>query len=170
LINTSTEYKQKILNNREFITTVNIELLGGTILELAHADIEIGGLSITDTVSDSSSFTVGGAIIDKITLVLNNSTRKFDTYDFNFAKIYPFVGLQLSSSVENLQKGEFHVDSATAIGSIIVITGFTKMRNFDKPFINLQLTFPMTNGQLVSEICSFCNVPLASANFPIMIL
>ena len=58
------------------------------------------GLSIEDNVSGTDSFDVGSAIINQLTLKLDNTDERYNAYNFDGAKITVKIGLQLSKTVE----------------------------------------------------------------------
>ena len=110
MINTSNEYKQVISGSRVFYGNAEITLANDTILDLTNADIV--SLKIDDSTSRSGSFQIGSAIINKLTLVINNDKGQFNNYDFTDAIIRPSIGLQLSETIETLRKGVFTVDES----------------------------------------------------------
>ena len=165
MINVSKEYEQKILGERVFYAGGKIILEDSTELALSNSNIMYGGFSFDDGVSSESSFDIGSAIINKLEIILDNSKFTYDTYDFTNAVIIPTIGLQLSSTIETLQKGRFNVDTAVKVGSTIVITAYDNMVKFDVPFSKITQTYPCSALTLLNNICSHCGVTLSTQSF-----
>jgi len=165
MVNTSTEYQNKISGDRKFYLYADITLSDGTVLNLDDTDIMQGGMEFEDAVSGTEYFQVGAAIINKNTITLNNYKGKFDNYDFTDATVVPYVGLQLSSTVEKLKKGYFTVDEPNAVGNIITLESLDNMVKFEKPFKDVALIFPTTAGFVLTAICNYCGVEIATPEF-----
>jgi hypothetical protein len=164
MINTSNEYKQVILgDNRKFYGGATITLLDGTILTLDNT--KITSIKIDDATSQSGQFSIGSAIINRLTLAINNMDDEYSDYDFTDAVIRPTIGLQLSSTIETLQKGVFTADDPKVIGSRINISARDNMSKFDKPFKDVVQAFPCTAQILLSSVCLHCGVVLATNTF-----
>lgn len=165
MINTSNEFDNSIMQDRKFLLSSKITLADNTILELGDSDIMQGGMEFEDAVSGNGSFQIGCAIINKNTLTLNNTDGKFDAYDFTGATIIPYVGLQLSQTVEKLKKGFFTVDESKAIGGLIRLESLDNMHKFERPFKEVTINFPTTAINLLTTICSHCGIILATPTF-----
>jgi hypothetical protein len=163
MINTSMEYRQYITGVRQFYSYAQITLADDTVLNLNNTHII--NLKIDDAVSQSNSFTVGAAIINKLTLAIDNSNEQFSQYDFYDAVIRPSIGLQLSATIETLNKGVFSVDTANTVGSTIVITALDNMHYFDSDYSDSTQTYPATIYQITSEICTRHGLTLATSTF-----
>ena len=74
----------------------DITLVDGTVLNLKDKDIWTDSFSIEDAVSGTSSFDIGAAIINKLTLSINNIYEEYSEYDFTGAVVVPYIGLELS--------------------------------------------------------------------------
>lgn len=165
MINTSNEYKQKIRQNRIFEPIATITLADATVLNLVKSDFMENGITISDGVSESGKFTIGSAIINSLTLVLNNFSGKFDLYDFDGAVIRPSIGLKLSTTTEYIPKGVFTVDEATTSGSTIIITAYDNMIKFDRLLSEAALPYPITALAMLQAICTHCGVSLLTTDF-----
>lgn len=163
MINTSNEYKSLIRRNRKFIPKASLTLADSTVLNLEPGDIMQGGLKIEDSVGDKVA--LGTAIINKCSLTLNNFSGKFNAYDFSGAVTRPYVGLQLSETVEYLAKGVFTTDRPVVNGSIIILEALDNMSKFDTEFSAVQISFPCTALQLLQAVCVHCGVSLATVSF-----
>ena len=165
MINTSNEYDNKIMDDRVFILNADITLSDNTVLKLDDTDIIQGGMEFEDATSGTSSFQIGAAIINKHILTIQNFDGKFDTYDFTGATVIPYVGLQLSETVESLKKGFYTVDEPNAVGGIISLECLDNMHKFERPFKEVTLNFPTTAGNALQVICIYCGVSLATTTF-----
>ena len=164
MINTSNEFKQIVSGqDRKFYGNATITLLDGTVLTLDNS--RIIDLKVDDGTSQRGEFTIGSAIINKLTLTIDNLDESYSNYDFTDAVIRPTVGLQLSSTIETLQKGVFIADYPKAIGSTITITALDNMNKFDTKFSNVAITFPCTALQLLQAVTLHFQVSLATSTF-----
>ena len=169
---TTDRFKQNIYEKGYLTAKANVTFRSGAILELTDDDLMEGGLSIDDSVGDSSSFEVGGAVINKCTLILNNFEHKFDKYDFAAAEFVVFVGFVLedpetgTESTEWIQKGVYTTDTAKTSENVITVEALDRMALFDKSYAHSHLVYPATLREIVLDACQVCGVPLQSTNFP----
>lgn len=160
MINVSNEFKEIVSgNDRTFYASAEITLNDNTVLNLDNS--QLSGLKI----DDGGKFGLGTAIINKLTLSINNLNDEFSDYDFTDAIIRPSIGLQLSETIETLHKGVFVAENPKAIGSIIHITAFDNMIKFDRPFSEVSQVFPCTIRDLLITVCNHCGVSLATSTF-----
>jgi hypothetical protein len=166
MINVSNEYKEAIRKSgkKQYGGAV-ITLKDDTELILDNSNIMENGISIKDGTSASNSFHIGSATINELTLNIANFDGAFNEYDFTDAVIRPTVGLQLSETIETLNKGVFIVEDPRSIGGMIVITALDNMAKFDVPFSDVTISFPCTAITLLNAVCLRCGVSLASAIF-----
>lgn len=165
MINVSNEYKNSIQENRKFVMKATITLEDNTVLEVNDEDIFQGGMSFDEAVSGMGDFQVGSAIIGKHKLTLDNSDGKFDTYEFANAEVVPFVGLELSETTEYLKKGVYIVDDYTFNGNIINLECLDNMHKFERPFSEVNVSFPITAIGLLQAISTRCGVSIATISF-----
>lgn len=164
MINVSNEFNSVVNGqNRTFYGGAEITLFDGTVLNLDNS--QIIGLKIDDATSQSGQFTIGSAIINKLTLSINNLYDEFSDYDFTGAIIRPSVGLQLSETIETLSKGVFTADDPQVRSSVIALTALDNMAKFDKPFSGVTQIFPCTALTLLNSVCTYCGVVLATTTF-----
>ncbi|MBU9745739.1 hypothetical protein KTH81_18095 [Lachnospiraceae bacterium ASD3451] len=165
MLNTSTQYQQALYeDHREFLSKASIELEDGTILDLSSAEIMQGGIKIVDGVSGNGSFDIGSAIINKLTLNINNIYDTYSTYNFTNAIISVFIGLKLQDHIEWLKKGVYIADDPTCVSGIITLEALDYMSKFDRLFNN-NITYPATLQTIINSCCSQCGVILASGHF-----
>lgn len=87
MLNASVEYRQRLAEDkRNFLGYVTLNLADGTALNLTNAELWSGGIKIEDAVSGDSEFQIGAAIINKLTLTINNMYDDFSAYDFTDVK------------------------------------------------------------------------------------
>ena len=166
MINVSNEYEITIKESgRKQYAGAEIELADGTILTLDNSNIMKNGLQIKDGTSGTSSFDIGSAIINQCTLLIANFESQYSDYDFTDAVIRPSLGLQLSETIETVNKGVFTVDESKMVGSTIQIVAFDNMAKFEKPFSDVSVSFPITAFDLLYAICVHCGVSLATSSF-----
>lgn len=168
---TTDRFKQNIYEKGYLTAKAKVTFRSGAILEITDDDLMEGGLSIDDSVGDSSSFEVGGAVINKCTLILNNFEHKFDKYDFAGAEFVVFVGFVLedpeteTESTEWIQKGVYTTDTAKTSENVITVECLDSMALFDKSYSYSRLAYPATLREIVLDACEVCGVPLQNTNF-----
>lgn len=165
MINTSNEYKTVIKGARNMYADVSIVFRDGTKLPVDQDGL--WGLSIEDNVSGTDSFDVGSAIINQLTLKLDNTDERYNAYNFDRAKITVKIGLQLSKTVEWLNKGVFTADPGEYTGDTITVKAYDNMKKFDRKYSESKLVYPATLGSIVRDACSVCGVSLSTTSFPL---
>lgn len=165
MINTSNEYKTVIKGARNMYADVSIVFRDGTKLPVDQDGL--WGLSVEDNVSGTDSFDVGSAIINQLTLKLDNTDERYNAYNFDGAKITVKIGLQLSKTVEWLNKGVFTADPGEYTGDTITVKAYDNMKKFDRKYSESKLVYPATLGSIVRDACSVCGVSLSTTSFPL---
>ncbi len=167
MLNISTKFKSELYNDhRDYLCYADITLADGTVLNLKNEDIWTDSFSIEDAVSGSGSFDIGAAIINKLTLSINNIYEAYSEYDFTGAVVVPYIGLKLSDgTVEKLRKGVFTVDEASYDGALISLSCLDNMHKLDYAYSESSLSYPATLGEIVRDACFVCGVTLQSAAF-----
>lgn len=166
MINTSSEFRRTILENRQLYAKVDIKLADGTILANIDNDQLMGsGIKFEDSVSAQNKLDIGSAIINKLSLILNNVDERYSDFDFTGAEIHPQVGLQLEGNVEWLKKGVYIVDTAVTTGVALPITALDRMSLFDQPYVSSTLSYPATLLQIYRDACIMCGVPMGVVHF-----
>jgi len=169
MIDVSTELKQEYRqalyeDRRNYIERATITLKNNTVLNLTEANVWSGGFSIEDAVSGDTVFTVGSAIINKATLVINNIYGDYSQYDFTGATIELSVGMELSETLL-FKKGTYIEQSTKYNGSLITIEMHDYMSKFDKEYTT-SLSYPMRLSDILADSCTECGVTLATTTFP----
>jgi hypothetical protein len=164
MINTSNEFKEVVKGqDRQFYSGATITLSDSTVLTLDNS--RIMSKKIEDMTSQSGSFNIGSAIVNRLVMSINNYDDEYSDYDFTDAVIRPTVGLQLSETIETLNKGVFNSDSPKFKSSVITLTALDNMAKFDKPFSGVTQVFPCTAQDLLNTVCSYCGVILGTSTF-----
>lgn len=160
MIKTTLAYKEAAKENGILHHEVRIEFQDGSTITVD--DMDIFSLRISEASSNTSSFDLGAANADQLTLKLNNIDGKFDTHDFSEALITVKIGLELpDGSTEWLNKGSFNAEPGEESGNTIAVKAFDDMVKFDQPYSLSKLAYPATLGNIVRDACSCCGVTLA---------
>ncbi len=165
MISVSDEFKQALEKDDCFFAVAcTITLQNGTILDIDDSKIWSDGFVIDEATSNSGSFDVGAAIIQKLTLRLNNISGELEEYDFSKAKVSNVkLSVELpSGKTESIQKGIYTVDEASHDGDVIVLECLDNMHKTDASYQKSQLIYPATLLQIVQDICTCCDLTLAA--------
>lgn len=165
MISVSDEFKQALEKDDCFFAVAcTITLQNGTILDIDDSKIWSDGFVIDEATSNSGSFDVGAAIIQKLTLRLNNISGELEEYDFSKAKVSNAkLSVELpSGKTESIQKGIYTVDEASHDGDVIVLECLDNMHKTDASYQKSQLIYPATLLQIVQDICTCCDLTLAA--------
>lgn len=137
--------------------------------------IWFGSPKIEDAVSNDNDLEVGGVIVNKATLVLNNIYDDFKEFDFYDSIVALYVGLDdLSrysdpshwSITEYLLMGTYLTSEVDYDGSTVTLTCLDNMSKFDKPYV---YDNPPSSGviyDIILTLCARCGVtgpPLPSS-------
>lgn len=160
MIKTTLAYKEAAKENGILHHEVRIEFQDESTITVD--DMDIFSLQISEASSNTSSFDLGAANANQLTLKLNNIDGKFDTHDFSEALITVKIGLELpDGSTEWLNKGSFNAEPGEESGNTISVKAFDDMVKFDQPYSLSKLAYPATLGNIVRDACSCCGVTLA---------
>lgn len=161
MIKTTAAYKEALKEKGIFHHKAIIDFPDGS--NDTVEDLDIYTFQISDGISNTSSFDLGAAIAQQLTLKINNIDGRFDEHDFNGAVITVQVGLELlNGAVEWLDKGKFTAEPGEESGNSISVKAFDDMTKFDQPYSLSKLVYPATLGTIVRDACSCCGVTLAS--------
>ena len=152
--------------NRKYIVSASI-ITSNQTYTIGNSAIWENSMFIEDMVNQDSVITVGEAIINKLTIGLNNINEQYSNIKFEGALVLPKVGLLLSNGqIELLDKGIFIVDDQKYNGSIITLTCLDLMERFDRLF-DSELTYPATLSALVAEACEKCGITINGTKYPL---
>ena len=160
-------YKQIIAsgNTRQFHVKIEMTLADETELTLTDANIMTGSFKYETASSGNSSFDIGSAIIGMCKFSMWNYDDEYTLYDFFNATAVVWVKLEGDS--EWIRLGLFTVDEPDYAGAMVSLELLDNMWKFDVPLSDANVHFSSTSTcfDLISEICSYCDVILATPRF-----
>ena len=165
--NLSTEFKeQQNSGNRNYLKYADFTFTDGTTLSITDEDLWSNGFKFEDAVSQNGSFDIGAAIVNKLTLQINNFSGKYTDYIWDGARVVCHIGLELSTGIEKIRICTMTVtDAPYQNTAIISLTCEDSMRLFDRDYSDSKLTYPATRLQIIQDACEVCGVTLQSTRF-----
>lgn len=165
--NLSTEFKeQQNSGNRNYLKYADFTFTDGSTLSITDKDLWSNGFKFEDAVSQSGSFDIGAAIVNKLTLQINNFSGKYTDYIWDGARVVCHIGLELSTDIEKIRICTMTVtDAPYQNTAIISLTCEDSMRLFDRDYSESKLTYPATRLQIIQDACEVCGVTLQSTRF-----
>ena len=143
-----------------------ITLLDGQSVTLTDEEILSDGFSYEAATSGESSFDIGSAIINSCTLRFENVDGFYHQYDFDLAKVVPYIGLEeTDGSITWKKKGTYYVDAANMKESSVTLECLDNLANFDRPYYESTLSFPATLMDMVEDACEVCGVEYDGQDF-----
>lgn len=133
-----------------------------SIIVVTEANIVSGSFNIDRHSTSSNGIVLGSASAADLQFTLANLNGEFDNFKFEGAEIYANVIVDDLNNSEAyvIPLGCFTIDNQPRKLSEIKITALDRMVLFDKTVDWNNLTFPMSVGSLVTNICRICNVSL----------
>lgn len=165
--NLSTEFKeQQNSGNRNYLKYADFTFTDGSTLSITDEDLWSNGFKFEDAVSQSGSFDIGAAIVNKLTLQINNFSGKYTDYIWDGARVVCHIGLELSTGIEKIRICTMTVtDAPYQNTAIISLTCEDSMRLFDRDYSESKLSYPATRLQIIQDACKVCGVTLQSTRF-----
>ena len=165
--NLSTEFKeQQNSGNRNYLKYADFTFTDGRKISITDKDLWSNGFKFEDAVSQSGSFDIGAAIVNKLTLQINNFSGKYTDYIWDGARVVCHIGLELSTCIEKIRICTMTVtDAPYQNTAIISLTCEDSMRLFDRDYSDSKLTYPATRLQIIQDACEVCGVTLQSTRF-----
>lgn len=165
--NLSTEFKeQQNSGNRNYLKYADFTFTDGSALSITDKVLWSNGFKFEDAVSQSGSFDIGAAIVNKLTLQINNFSGKYTDYIWDGARVVCHIGLELSTGIEKIRICTMTVtDAPYQNTAIISLTCEDSMRLFDRDYSESKLTYPATRLQIIQDACNVCGVTLQSTRF-----
>lgn len=165
--NLSTEFKeQQNSGNRNYLKYADFTFTDGSTLSITDKDLWSNGFKFEDAVSQSGSFDIGAAIVNKLTLQINNFSGKYTDYIWDGARVVCHIGLELSTGIERIRICTMTVtDAPYQNTAIISLTCEDSMRLFDRDYSESKLTYSATRLQIIQDACNVCGVTLQSTRF-----
>lgn len=165
--NLSTEFKeQQNSGNRNYLKYADFTFTDGSTLSITDKDLWSNGFNFEDAVSQSGSFDIGAAIVNKLTLQINNFSGKYTDYIWDGARVVCHIGLELSTGIEKIRICTMTVtDAPYQNTAIISLACEDSMRLFDRDYSESKLSYPATRLQIIQDACEVCGVTLQSTRF-----
>lgn len=165
--NLSTEFKeQQNSGNRNYLKYADFTFTDGSTLSITDKDLWSNGFKFEDAVSQSGSFDIGAAIVNKLTLQINNFSGKYTDYIWDGARVVCYIGLELSTGIEKIRICTMTVtDAPYQNTAIISLTCEDSMRLFDRDYSESKMSYPATRLQIIQDACEVCGVTLQSTRF-----
>lgn len=165
--NLSTEFKeQQNSGNRNYLKYADFTFTDGSTLSITDKDLWSNGFKFEDAVSQSGSFDIGAAIVNKLTLQINNFSGKYTDYIWDGARVVCHIGLELSTDIEKIRICTMTVtDAPYQNTAIISLACEDSMRLFDRDYSESKLSYPATRLQIIQDACEVCGVTLQSTRF-----
>lgn len=153
----------------------------GTTISITDANVMQNGFVIDRYSCNGDKLEIGTAIASELTLRLDNRQGQFDGIVFGGTELFVEIGID----GDYIPCGYFTPDIQPRSMSVISINALDRMTRFDaasptlmawvdnngnqivdnngnKIFFSVSLVFPCTVADLVSEICTRCDVPLGT--------
>lgn len=142
-----------------------------TQFTLTNEHIWEQGIVLDESISSDGSFDLGSAIVGSLKVTINNISGRYSTYDFYNAKLILWLGVDGDLDENDEQRyyriGYFVCDTPSYNGSLITLDCLDNMTWFDSPFSEVTgISYPISAGQLIAEICSRVGVTLGTVTFP----
>ena len=139
----------------------------GTVLNLTSSDLWANGVMFEDSVSGDNSFDIGSAIINVLTLSINNFDGRYSDYDFDGAEVVCYIGLALDDgTTEKVRICTATVVEQPEVETVTIdLTCEDNMRKFDRDYSESKLVYPATRAQIIRDACSVCGVTLLTTSF-----
>ena len=159
----SSSLKALFASNSRQVLKIPTQTTGSTVL-ITGANIKQGGFSINRYSASSNALEIGSVIAAEMTLTLDNATGTYDDVNFLGAEFSPQLGTKDWSDEESaltyIPLGVFEGDSVRKQSKSLVISALDRCVLFDKAVVPGTITYPITVANMVSQICSLCNVTL----------
>lgn len=162
MLSISSEYELSLNENSNQLIKAKITFADNTVRQLTGDDIV--ACDFDQQVSSDSSFDIGTAIIGQMNITLNNHDGRFDACDFTKAQFVVWVGKELSSGTEWIQRGVYTANQPDAYNGTIAISALDRLSSFEVPFsdfvkaIGLQLSDSVQIRQVIDHMCHYCGV------------
>ena len=148
------DYILALHNGAPVVNYATFILYDGTRVPLEPQDFRLSGNTFTDKTTDGNSFSVGSFIGKTANICIDNSTGKFDGYDFYMSRFILNEAVPVGNNVvKQVSIGNFTVVTDYTPGSIINFSGVDDSYLFDKPH---NLTGVKTLKQIIQAACSEC--------------
>ena len=166
MITTSAGFNEQIESgNRDYQMLITCTLTSGTVLTIDNSRVWSQGYSYDDALcTEPDTLEIGTAIINKMTLVINNMDEHYSAYDFGDAVLNVQIGLNTGDGIAYISKGTYTVSNAVYDTTLITLTALDNMYKFDTLYQTIP-SAPSTVMALVQDACTACGVTLGVQTF-----
>lgn len=141
----------------------------GQTFTITESDIMVNGLTVDRYCVSSSKIELGSACASELSLTLDNRDGKFNDVKFEGAELFVRVGISESdaraygkSTPAPVALGYFTIDEPARALSTISLSALDRMVQFDKEVDWSLFMFPLTVKDMLTQVCTICNVPLGT--------
>lgn len=135
-------------------------------IELGMDELMDNGMSYASGTSNTDTFDIGAAVIGSASIAVSNENDWLSNYDFENAKIIPYVGITLDDGTkEYIKKGVYNMENPSVKGTVIVLETLDNMSLFERPLSDAGLIYPTTAKRALQAICDACGVILKTTSF-----
>ena len=160
MYNITSEVLAKFLNCEKQGANITVSPTDSDPFTLTEADIQQGGLVIDRAVATGDVFTAGSCIASELTLKVLNPDGALSNITWEGAEI----NVSITVGTYSVPMGYFTVDSAPKKRDVLEISALDRMAQFGKEVGDISSWFSVATNlaTIVSNICTACNVPLAT--------
>lgn len=120
---------------------------------------------ITDSIIPGENFELGGVVASTFSAKINNLHGLYENVNFKDKELKVEIGIVLKNGeIEYVPMGVFTVDEYKEENNFINIEALDDMIKFETEYKS-NLEYPTTVKSILQEICSICNVELATLSF-----
>ena len=116
-----------------------------------------GSPIFSDATSKAGSFEIGTAKVNECQVQLRNLDGFFNEYNFfdSYFKIY----------IDGEIQGKYYTNVFSFSSGILTLSGYDDMIKAEEPFIGVEVSAPITAGNLLYACCNYCGIGLESTSF-----
>lgn len=154
----SASASERLRRSSSMLAKATVTLSDGSKLDLTGSDLK--GMSYEQSTSSDRSFDIGGAVVGKLTLTLENFDHRFDGVDFTGAGVVPYVGVALGpTSTEWVRKGSYAVDQPDAYGDEVQLTCYDILSLLSRvPYSDVKTVYPTYLGKIIQDCCESAGI------------
>lgn len=173
MITTSTKWKEYSALHNVFHIKATLTATDGTVLNLTDEDFMMGSVRLSDACSSTSSFDIGAVITNTFECTFNNTSGKFDDFDFRLATIAVQFGVLFDDGTEEwINRGFFTLDNPSSLGYTIHANAYDNMDKLNRIYLGKtivngaiqDITFPILSSAMAQALCDYCGVAFGGWN------
>lgn len=117
---------------------------------------KLKNLNITSGASESDDISIGSAVSSKFEITMSSIDELFENTECELQQ-----GILLEDGTyEYIPMGLYTAQKPEEEGELIKFTAYDRMIKTEKVYVS-NLNYPATVSQIINEICSICNIPMA---------